>query len=671
MSHPGGLRRDEGPIAGASRVRVQMFPLLATLDRLQELCDRQFNDWLPPSIAIFRPALPLVVCGVLHYPDMGDALPYQTGTLSQNEMYFLVPLERYRLVNGREELVEIGVTTPFIFVDNAESVADARARFGMAKELAQFSTNQPDLPWDVGAQEYLRISAWEPSDDGHQLGPLLDILHSGIATGTPPPPFDSLAGLKLLDEMRQLITRELDPGSASEALKRMQAYFSTAASKRECNLFSLRQFPDPEDPVRARYQDLIAFRMKVVDIQTAGLLGQGPLLSQFQLRLRHSEYRPISRLLGLRVVSRTQEDSKGDQDTFDTIEPFMPIYAQSDIDLEAAERICWRYSSGAPTQWVTEDGKTHGKPEVPALITEVGPSDTPFLYPEKDPPLLDLKFLMLPARRVAVEALLAKMIPAESAPYVKVRLLSKGDYTGVRVLFSRSRPRAHPETTLMWTDGTSVTMSVPVEVLLGESRIRANFFLQDFSDNPLMVQSLRAMLAEPMAAADFSDGKDGWFGSTRPVATLLSLETLAVKQSSSGAEVVNQPLMDVLALDIATTDLRDVAAELWPHMFQILPALSVGHVPWSHDRNKSIFDRVMLATYDHLDTFQIAKLPPGRPQAIRFHDNATYPICEATGLVTLDDQSEVVPVIAYGEATSCVRLERFTIICETTPAGGT
>lgn len=689
-----GLRHEVEPVAGATRVRAQIFPLLATMARLQQLCDEVFNDHVPDTIAIFRPALPLVFCGVLDYPDMGDALPLQTGSLSQKELYFLVPLERYRRVGARVEFVELGCTTPYIFVDNAESVASARERFGMGKELARFSTDWQDLPWSIGTQRYLKLQGYEPSFDGHRLVPLLEILEAErvpLAFGArdndlprPETPFSNpLDWLTALLEASSL----LGSSTPDSVLARLRSYLDLLRLTQSLNLFSLRQFPDPENPEYASYQDLIAFRMRVADIQTAGLLEP---LSQFELRIRKTEQRPMVKRLGLRVAQRTSACDDGEREQFESVSAVCPVFGQCDVDLLNAERVAWKYSRGDATTWFDDDNVPHGPATRPKFNTYLTTNDAAFLDPQGAIPTLDLKFLLLPARRERLEELVKTSIPVESRDFVRVSLLAHGEYSGVRFLFSKSRPRQKDEArTLLWSDGDYLSISIPVEVETRTGKFRANYFLQDFSNNPFMVIAMRAMLGEPTTQAHFEPGEGGWFTTSRSVATLLSLSALALERTGSTANVEQRPLLDVLAADgadpaaglLASGDLQALSDTLWPHAFQILPGLAVGHVPWAHRPDRSIFDRVMVMRYAGLDTFQRREPLARRRHAIRFHDSLSFPLCEQLGLVALSKDSPfverfeddgtrghtaTVPVIGYGEAVSQVRVDEFQILCETT-----
>lgn len=679
-----GLRHEVEPVAGATRVRAQIFPLLATMDRLQQLCDEIFNDHVPDTIAIFRPALPLVLCGVLDYPDMGDALPLQTGSLSQKELYFLVPLERYRRVGDRVELVELACTTPYIFVDNAESVASARERFGMNKEIADFSTDWQDLPWEIGTQRYLRLDGYEPSFDGQRRVRLLDILYAdripaAIGTRDDDLPLPVGAFSNPLEWFQVLLDASSRLGDANtfnpqSVLARMRAYFDLLRLTQTLNLYSLRQFPDPQNPEFARYQDLIAFRMRVADVQSGGLLYP---LRQFELRIRKTELRPIVKRLGLRVSQRMSNDAGGEREQFESVSAVCPVFGQCDVDLLNAERVAWQYSSGDFEPWYDDDNVPHGTPNRPKFNTYLGTSSDAFLDPDGATPTLDLKFLLLAARRDRLVELIRSSIPAEAEEYLRVSLVSKGDYSGVRFLFSKSRPRSKDDAaTLLWSDGDYLSISIPVEVETRDGKFLANYFLQDFSNNPFMVTSMRAMLGEPTTQADFTPGDGGWFSTSRPSASVLTLSTLTLERNGSTAEVEPRRLLDVLVADgpdpiagLLSAGERDVLSEaIWPHVFRILPGLAVGHIPWAHRPDRSILDRVMVMNYAGLETFQRVETPSRRQHAIRFHDSLSFPLVDQLGLVTLprEGRTATAPVVAYGEAVSQVRVDEFRILAETT-----
>src|SRR5262249_23150803 len=123
---------------------------------------------------------PFVLGGLLNYPEFGDAFEFETGVMSQNELYFAIPVGMWRYENGCECFVECGLLTPYIFVDNAESAAVGKSRFGFLKEMATFGREWGSGRSARGLGEDVQwsLSVWSPSPSGR----CRDTLVRGVAS---------------------------------------------------------------------------------------------------------------------------------------------------------------------------------------------------------------------------------------------------------------------------------------------------------------------------------------------------------------------------------------------------------------------------------------------------------------------------------------------------------
>lgn len=662
-------------------MRVQVFPLLAKLGALQLLCDEWLNAHVPRNVAVFRPALPVVLCSVLHYPEMGGEIPWRTGSLSQNEVYFLVPLERHREEGGRLRFVENAVATPYIFVDNPESAAAGRERFGMPKQEAQFSTEWRGLPWPLGSQRYMSISTWEPSVTGHRLGPLLDIVRHAASTSLtgsrdddfllPPGGRPNVATLlRLAPVLVGAVSGALGP-DARDVAERLRGYLSALWSERHINLFSLRQFADPQDPETARYQDLVSFRMRVTDVQSLGLLGGNLVRPEFNVLVHRSEIHPIVRRLGL-VVRQRHTGTHG-QGAFEVMDAFMPFFAQADVELVESRRLCWRKHDA---EWRDDEGRPLSAAAPAMYNRSLGPSSAAFLEPQAEPSIMDMKFLMLTARRERLRRFIERLMPRRAS--IELELLGTGELAAVRMLVYHSRPRGIAEQEeLVWMDGTYLSISAPVLVHGRGSPFVGTVMLHDFTSNSFMVQALRELLAGPTSHAQFEFGVHGWFSTTHPLAPVLGMSTMAIERTPRGATVVQSPLLDVFAGPVPAADTvvprREIDAlrrDVWPVLSTILPIISIGAIASPHSPAKSVSRRVCLTEFDEpvLAEGGASHSHAHVSHVVRFHTNETYPIADALGLVAHPEGSpfamklhegivgrcHTVPVLAYAE--TAVRL---------------
>lgn len=120
-------------------VTARVFPLKADMAKLSNFCRRYLNT--PKKIVEFRPALPYVYLAVLHYGKM--SAPQARAWVSQNEMTFIIPLERYQQENDQMIPVDWAYVNPFIFVDDDISLTLGREVYGWPKVPARIEQD-PD-----------------------------------------------------------------------------------------------------------------------------------------------------------------------------------------------------------------------------------------------------------------------------------------------------------------------------------------------------------------------------------------------------------------------------------------------------------------------------------------------------------------------------------------------
>lgn len=123
----------------------QVYPLKASLTRLTEFCNNYLNfaDDVGKFPLSVRPSLPLVFMQVVYYGKMAID-PGDIGWFSQREVAFGIPLEwQHDEANGK--VLEPALVYPFIYVDNALSVASGREVYGWAKKSMHLTNKPGDL----------------------------------------------------------------------------------------------------------------------------------------------------------------------------------------------------------------------------------------------------------------------------------------------------------------------------------------------------------------------------------------------------------------------------------------------------------------------------------------------------------------------------------------------
>ena len=110
---------------------TQIFPLKASMNRLQEFCDSYLNlgEDLP---LYFKPAVPWVLMQVVDYGQIATTSK-NLGWFSQHELAFGVPLRCYKKEKNEWVFVNWAMVFPFIFVDNPLSLSGGRKIYGWSK----------------------------------------------------------------------------------------------------------------------------------------------------------------------------------------------------------------------------------------------------------------------------------------------------------------------------------------------------------------------------------------------------------------------------------------------------------------------------------------------------------------------------------------------------------
>jgi hypothetical protein len=394
-------------------VTCRAFPLRANMARLTQFCNSYLNMDIPPEIVYFRPALPYVYLMVLNYGSMApSAVQAQNfGWVAQNEVTFLVPLERWRrdTRTGKPVFVGWANVSPFIFVDSQISLATGREVYGWPKVLAEIDadiptwTTNPRSPsrlFDLSIPMFRHVYAGEaetqqvlisidcdpspafaqfPFDISNPWSPLTAIptavRNSLSLMGEAA---DLLLGQRVRGfttdrDARSLLEMGLKAGSYIARLMPEMLYPSW--DRRDWDhteeerhreppvprLFNdsvtLKQFRDPGDPSRACYQALVRSRMGVDRVNKCGLLSDLSLLGGdpsggYTIRIHRHTAQPIVESLGIMVGAA----ERGTHSEVAILKPVLPFWTDVDLFYDKGDVICSRTNFGRKgnSRWVAE-----------------------------------------------------------------------------------------------------------------------------------------------------------------------------------------------------------------------------------------------------------------------------------------------------------------------------
>jgi hypothetical protein len=370
---------------------TRVFPLRAQLDTLQRVCDGLVN-FVPHQAGYFRAPMPYVFMMVLDYGQVTEAIA-RIGWFAQIEVFFMIPVEWYKLVEGQWVFHDWAVLTPYVFVDDSFSVPLGRTVYGFPKVLATIQQNSsawihnPNAPvtlasiaTDVFPQAYagknmqsrvfLEIDRDIASGLQMPIDPSAAIMPWKIASNLA----KAAAGFGrdatwLAQSMRISAVNPMDPGVLQSMLARMMPWFAPGGNGFVQNSINLKQFRRSNRPSEICYQALTNGCMEIKAFNGGGLLGEygilfGDLSGGHSIKLYDYPSLPIVRTLGLEV-HRTWA---GPECNVNELKPVVPFWLDVDVKYDAGVNLAWRINDGI---WKDAAGVKFD-PEPPA-----GPAESP------------------------------------------------------------------------------------------------------------------------------------------------------------------------------------------------------------------------------------------------------------------------------------------------------
>ncbi len=366
---------------------ARIFPLRASPFQIDVLCSTYLN-FIPEELGRFRAFLPYVFLMVLDYGKLAAPVA-NVGWLSQYEIMFAVPVEWYKVRDGKWEFQNWTWLTPFIYVDSELSLLLGRQTYGWPKSLMRLTpamsewmndplsdirrarvgamvlpemfvgaTQKPAVILDIH-QEGSLLSSQMPPNFG---GPLMPWMALGNAVQT-------VTGLMgdMLSVMNGLgVTRAQDGADPQNFMKMAQV----AASMMDpynpdlyFNTINLKQFRDSSEPDNYCYQAITNAPMRLKQFNQGGLLGDvnqmmGDASGGFTIDLYKWPGYPIIELLGLEVES----SYRGDGVDVAQIKPVFPFWYNVDMIYDRGINIAWR---SFDTVWHGQSGERYA-PKLPA-----------------------------------------------------------------------------------------------------------------------------------------------------------------------------------------------------------------------------------------------------------------------------------------------------------------
>jgi len=356
-----------------SDVVTQIFPLKASMARLQEFCDSYLN--LGENLPIcFKPAVPWVLMQVVDYGKMATTTT-NVGWFSQHELAFGVPVRCYeRGKNNEWVFIDWAMVFPFIYVNNPLSMSGGREIYGWSKSEIQIDTTplifQPgnarnlvsislvtsgtNYNEDSATEEFLQIFQRRPFVSARSAVPdAFSAIPRAIAS--------SITAAYSVFETTGLFPygyADRDLQSLQEMIARFYGQLSMfvpdsfrAPPEREpsspqeagtpFNIVTVKQVRDVRSLSGACFQALVGSEMRIERATDGGYLFDplsGDPSGGIYVNLLDSEEQPIVRTLGI----ETSEYSSVGGKPASSVRPLMPFWLKMDLRYGLANQQCWR-----------------------------------------------------------------------------------------------------------------------------------------------------------------------------------------------------------------------------------------------------------------------------------------------------------------------------------------
>ena len=362
---------------------ARVFPLRANMDVVQQLVNSYIN-FIPPEVGRFRASMPLVYLSILDYGQVTEKMS-SLGWFAQAEIFFCVPVEWYKVVDGRWVFHDWAVITPFIYVDDRISVPIGRSIYGFSKALACLTPTMNPWTKDVLASETiarLETDVMPELYEGKRLETrtFLEVKRQQppLSAQSLPPSYNNVftpwrVMSNFADVMDGLSTDAMwlaqswrifpdSPGPLGwmQMLNKLMPALRVTDSGMQLNSLNLKQFRDSSSPDYVCYQALTNGRMLTTAMSGGGFLGAermalGDLSGGHTIELSDYPSLPIVRKLGLQV----ERSWRGEGVNVSELVPVMPFWVKLNELYLKGQNLTWRQRDGI---WRQRNGDPVQKP---------------------------------------------------------------------------------------------------------------------------------------------------------------------------------------------------------------------------------------------------------------------------------------------------------------------
>jgi hypothetical protein len=586
------------PPFSITNLSCRLFPLRANLNSVQGFCNNYVN-MVPEDVGHFRAFSPYLFLMMLDYGSLALEAT-NLGWFSQHEIMFCVPVEWYRVVNGRWIFKDWAMLTPFIFVDDDLSLNMGRTVAGWPKTFASMTPTlsawmrdplAPVSEATVSALVFPELYAGKAQEERVFLeiereAPMSN-LRLPFNTSSLIAPWTIAAnmarsmanfGRDSLGWMNGLGLMPMHDGSSAANYGTMLRNMSSAANpirpNMTSNILNCKQFRASENPDRYCYQALTMGAMRFTKFNGMGLLGEqavmaGDMSGGYSIKIYEWPSIPITRLLGLEVEKRW----KGDGANVAQLRPVMPYWYDCNMDYMTGYNVAWRTRDAI---WHDRNGKRHppkthhGDVAIEELLynSTLGPSANAIAGPFRFTGTT-IRVMPLLAHRVKLDKFLDEYLNVPLAPAgERFRLWAPAIDTELATVYltatSFGDVTSGTNNIGDWAD-REMAFLIPVKrereaaagtwELIGVGLVPAYTYV----NNVTAAISGTEVLGIPTTGARFDEAESSWMSEEGPAVdaeqTLLLVEAEILPAVGEGERTQKRPIVEIMqGIPIEATD---------------------------------------------------------------------------------------------------------------------
>ena len=280
------------------------FVLEASMDKLQAVCDKYFNE--PAQGAVeYRAAAPFVLltCNNIRSLRAIDPLNYYQGFVHEEETIFWMLTVAGKREGSKFKAERLAWFLAYVYVNNSPILVSGREVYGYFKQIGDFQFPEPGQAPDFFQTNTLLFKTLERETMG-QTATLLEIRR--VKQGDS---HEAIRAWRSFEDVIKELHHLLKGRFACPTSWKLTFNVLEDLLKLEFPLVALRQLRDISDSTKACYQEIAEAPCKLEHFYGGQLYGFDHFGDQFELTIHNYASQPIVQDLGLKTSDPPDADS--------------------------------------------------------------------------------------------------------------------------------------------------------------------------------------------------------------------------------------------------------------------------------------------------------------------------------------------------------------------------